>query len=164
MLCIRIPTTSCTAATSTASTLRLLVLWSVIEVAQVNSPRIPSDILRHSIWMTLKLVGLQIHLRVEHHKLLLLTFLIEAWEVVSGEVLLKSFVIHKVGWSLTSGATIAKMTALVPFSAMDEELIISVEALTTKAALRMTLEAALVNSARVVVAKLLVFSQLLLCE
>jgi hypothetical protein len=52
------------------------------------------------------------------------------------------------------------MAALVLVPAMCVKLVVSVEALTTEAALRMTLETALVNSARIVVAELLVLSEL----
>lgn len=107
-------------------------------------------------------MSLQIHLRVENNKLLLLTLLIEAGEMVSAEVLLKSFVVHKVSRSLASRPPITQMTALVSLSAMDEKLIISIEAPPTEATFWVALETALVDSARVVVAKLLMLLQLLL--
>lgn len=114
--------------------------------------------------MTFKLMSLQIHLRVEDNKLLLLTFLVKTWEVVTAKVLLKSFVIDEVGRCLPSSPTITKMAAFVTFSAVYEELIISVEALPAETALWMALEPALIYSTRIVVAKLFVPLQLLLCE
>ena len=52
------------------------------------------------------------------------------------------------------------MATLVLVPAMCVQLVVSIEALPTEAALRVTLEATLIDSARVVVAELLVLSEL----
>lgn len=52
------------------------------------------------------------------------------------------------------------MATLVLVPAMCVKLVVSVEALPTEAALRVTLETTLIDSARVVVAELLVLSEL----
>lgn len=59
---------------------------------------------------------------------------------------------------------IAKMTSFMFLPTMDVEFIIAIETLSTKATFRVPLESALIDSSRVVVAELFMFSQLGYCE
>ena len=77
------------------------------------------------------------------------------------KMLLQRIVIQEVLRVLASCSSIAKMAALVLLAAMGKQLVIAIKPLPAKATLRMTLEATLIDSARVVVSKFLMSSQLL---
>ena len=101
-------------------------------------------------------MSLEIHLRIEHNELLL-----EAFSLWAGEVVfLKRIVVDIILLLSAAFSAVTDMATLVLVPAMCVKLVVSVEALTTEAALRMTLETTLIDSARVVVAELLVLSQL----
>jgi len=111
--------------------------------------------------MSLELMSLQIHLGIKDDELLLQTLLVGAHEVILSEVNLESVVVDIV---LGLSATIAAITQVASFVAvttMGEEFIVSVEALTTEATLRMALEARLVLGTRDIITVLFVSTQFL---
>ena len=105
-------------------------------------------------------MSLEIHFRIEHNELLLEAFSVWAREVVFLKVQLKRIVVDIILLLSAAFSAVTDMATLVLVPAMCVKLVVSVEALTTEAALRMTLETTLIDSARVVVAELLVLSQL----
>lgn len=105
-------------------------------------------------------MSLEIHFRIEHNELLLETFPVWARKVVFLKVLLKRVVVDIILLLSAAFSAVTDMATLVFIPAMCVKLVVSVEALTTEAALRMTLETTLVDSPRIVVAELLVLSQL----
>ena len=81
------------------------------------------------------------------------------------EMHLKGVVVDKILlFSAPPFSAIANVAALVLVSAMSVKLIVAIEALSTEATFRMSLEATLIYCSRVIVAKLLVLSQIGLRE
>ena len=105
-------------------------------------------------------MSLEIHLRIEHNELLLEAFSVWAREVVFLKVQLKRIVVDIILLLSAAFSAVTDMATLVLVPAMCVQLVVSIEALPTEAALRVTLETTLIDSARVVVAELLVLSQL----
>lgn len=112
--------------------------------------------------MRLELVGLEVHFRIEHNKLFLQAFTVWAHEVVFSEVLLERIVIDKVLLLPASFSSVADVATLMLVATMRVELIVSVEALAAESTFRVSLETALINCARIVVAKFLVLLEV--CE
>jgi len=106
-------------------------------------------------------MSLQIHLGIKDDELLLQTLLVRADEMVLSEVNLESIVVDIVLRLSTTIAAVAQVAALVAVTTMGEEFIVSVEALTTEATLRMALEARLVLGTRDIITVLFVSTQLL---
>jgi len=114
--------------------------------------------------MLLELMGFEVHLRIEDDELLLLAFLVQAWEVISPKVLLERIVIEVILRIVAASPPIAQMASFVFVSAMGEQFVIAIEPLPAKSALRMPFETALVDGSRVVITELLVPLQFLRCE
>jgi hypothetical protein len=94
---------------------------------------------------------LQVHFRIEDDKLLLQALLIRADKVVLSEVHLEGVVIDVVLRVSATIAAITQVAAFVAVTAMREQFIVAVEALTTETTLGMTLETRLVLGTRDVV-------------
>ncbi len=110
--------------------------------------------------MRFKLVRLEIHLGLKHNKLLVQTVLLHTEVVIFSKVNFERVVVDIVLLLPAGVPSIADMAALVPVSAVRIQLIVTIEALLAKSALRMPSETALVHCAGVVVPKLLMLSQL----
>lgn len=114
--------------------------------------------------MLFYLMRLEIHGRIENHKLLLHALTIRAGVVVLVEVLLQSVVIEEVARVVSIRHSIAQMATLVPVAAVGVKLISAVESLPAKAALWMSLKTSLFGGSWCVVAVPLMLAQLLLGE
>jgi hypothetical protein len=139
----------------------LLVGSTVIEARDVNSAGITTSVLGQAVGVSFKLMSLQVHFRIEDDKLLLQALLIRADEMVLSEMHLDSIVIDIVLRVSATITAITQVTTLVAVTAMREQLIIAVEALTTEATLGMALETGLVLGTRDVVSVLFVPTQVL---
>jgi lysylphosphatidylglycerol synthetase-like protein (DUF2156 family) len=139
----------------------LLVRSTVIEARDVDSAGITTSILGQAVGMSFELMSLQIHFRVEDDKLLLQALLIRADEMVFSEMHLEGVVIDIVLRVSATIAAITQVAAFVAVTAMREQFIIAVEALTTETTLGMTLETRLILGARDVVSMLFVPTQVL---
>lgn len=149
------------ATPSSTPTLALGLIWrSVVKAGQIHYPSVPPRILGESIWMALKLMGFQIHLRLENNKFGIKTLLVEAEEVILLKVVLKCIVVDIVLLLPMARPSIADMAALVPVTAVGVELIVPVESLTTKPTFRMASESTLINGSRNVISILLMLAQL----
>lgn len=102
---------------------------------------------------------LKIHLRLEDNELFFQTLLVRTKEVVFTEMDLQLIVVAIVDRFASLTPAVANMTPFMLFPAVSVQLILAVESLPTEAAFRVAFEAALVNCAGVVVAKLLVLSK-----
>lgn len=111
--------------------------------------------------MSLQLMSLEIDLGFEDDKLFLQALPIGAEEVVLFEMLLQRVVVHIVLLLPAGISSVTDMTSFMLVSAMGVKLIVTVESLPAKSTLRMTPEATLINCARVIIAKLLMFAQFL---
>ena len=111
--------------------------------------------------MHFQLVCLEVHLRVKYNELLLHALSVWAQEVVFSKVHLKRIVVDIVLLlPAPTVLTIADVAAFVFVPTMRVELVVPVEALATEATFRMSLESALIDRARVIVAELLMFAQI----
>lgn len=110
--------------------------------------------------MKFQLVGLQIHLRLEHDKLLIQAFLVQAQEVVFLEMVLERGIINVVLLLAMSGSSIADVASLMLVTAVCIQFVISVESLATETTFGVTSETTLVNSTGDVISVFLVFPQL----
>jgi hypothetical protein len=100
---------------------------------------------------------LEIHLRIKHDKLLLQALPVRTQEVVFSEVDLERIIVDVILLLPTAAVSaIADVATFVLVPAMGVELVIAIETLTTEAALRVSLETALIDGTRIVVAKFLV--------
>jgi hypothetical protein len=84
--------------------------------------------------------------------------------VVFSKVNFERIVVNKVLLLSAAITSVANVATFVLVSAMGVEFVVSIEALSAEAALWVSLETALIDSAGVIVAKLLVFPQLRICE
>jgi hypothetical protein len=107
-----------------------------------------------------KLVGLEVHLRLEHDKLLLETLAVRAHVVLLLEVVLKRVVVQVVV-RLARVATVAEEATLVLVPAVLVQFVAVVETGAAKAAQRVAPEAGLVDGAGLVVAVAHVLGELL---
>jgi len=114
--------------------------------------------------MCFKLMSFEINLGIENDKLLLETFRIWTHKMVFAEVNLQSVVIDVVLWAESTISPVANMASFVLVTTMREQLVISIEPHSTEATFRMSLESALIDSSRVIVAKLFMLFELLLRE
>lgn len=108
--------------------------------------------------MLFQLMSLQVHLGLEHHKLLVQTLLIKTEEVVFLEMTLKGRVINVVLLLTIVGTAVTDMAAFVLLTTMGIKLIITIEPLPTETAFGMSFETALVDGTRLVIAILFVLS------
>lgn len=109
--------------------------------------------------MCLDLVGLQIHLRLENDKLFFQAFFIQASEMILMEVIFQCVVVNIVLLLTMGGASVTDVATFVFIAAVSVQLIVTIEPLATKPALRMSSEATLVYSSRLVVAGPFVLTQ-----
>lgn len=110
--------------------------------------------------MGFQLVAFEIHLSFKNNKFFVQTFLIQAQKVVFLEMLLKSIIVDIILLLAVARLSITDMASLMLVSTMGVELVVSIEALTAKFTLGMSLETALVDSTGVIVAEFLVFPKL----
>jgi hypothetical protein len=80
--------------------------------------------------------------------------------VIFAEVILERIVVDVILLLSTTVPTIANVATLVLVSAVRVQFVVSIKAFPAEATLWVSLESALVNGTRVVVAELLVFAQL----
>lgn len=113
--------------------------------------------------MFTQLMCLEVHLRCEDNKLLLLAFAVHARIVVLFEMLLKSIVVNVVV-RLSRIFAVTKETPFVLVPAMLVKLVAIIEALAAESAQGMALESSLVHCTRAVVSVAHVFLKLLLSE
>lgn len=113
--------------------------------------------------MLLELMRFQIHLSRKDDKLLLLALAIQAHKMVLAEVLLQRLVVDIVMW-VSAVLSIAKEAPLVLLSAMDVQLIITIEALSAETTQRMSLKTTLINRTRIIISFRHMFLQLLVGE
>ena len=104
---------------------------------------------------------LQIHLRLEDDELLLQAFLIGAHEMVTPKVLLQRVIVDVILLLTAPTSSIANMASFMFVPTMDVQFIVPIESLSTETAFWMPLEPTLVDSARVIISKLLMLAQLL---
>jgi hypothetical protein len=123
------------------------------KIGEVDAPGVS----RQSIRMRLKVVGLEVHLRLEDDEFLLQALFVKAEEVISLKVFLQSVVVQIVV-RLAWGSSIADMAPLMLLTTMSVQLIVAVEVLLAETASRVPLKSALVNGARLVVAALLMLA------
>ena len=109
--------------------------------------------------MCLDLVTLQVHLRLKNDELFLQTLFIQASEMIFVEVILQCVVVNIVLLLTMGGASVTDVATFVFITAMSVQLVVAVEPLTTKATLRVSPEATLVYSSRLVIARLFVLTQ-----
>lgn len=110
--------------------------------------------------MRFDLMSLEVHLRIKYNKFLLQTFSVWTHEMVFPEVLLERIVVHKVLLLPAPITAVANVAAFVLISTMCVQLIVSVEALATETAFRVSLEATLIDRARVIVTELLMLPEI----
>jgi hypothetical protein len=139
----------------------LLVRSTVIETRDVNSAGITTSVFGQAVRVSFELMSLQVHFRIEDDKLLLQALLIRADKVVLSEVHLEGVVIDVVLRVSATIAAITQVAAFVAVTAMREQFIVAVEALTTETTLGMTLETRLVLGTRDVVSMFFVPAQVL---
>lgn len=84
--------------------------------------------------------------------------------MVFSEMLFQAVIIDVVLLLPPTISPITEVASLMLVSAVNVELIVAIEPLSTKAAFRMTFETALVDSPRIIIAKLFVLFQLGYCE
>jgi hypothetical protein len=80
------------------------------------------------------------------------------------EVLFQSLVVHVVLWRGASSTSVTQMTSFMLFTAMCKELVVAVESLSTETTFWVAFEPALINGARIVIAKFLMPLQFLVGE
>jgi hypothetical protein len=114
--------------------------------------------------MCLDLMRFDVHFRVKDHKFLLQALPIWTQKVVFLEVNLERVIVDKVLLLSAAITPVADVAAFVFVSAMCVQFVISIEALSAETAFWMSLEATLIDRARVVVAKLLMFLQFRVSE
>lgn len=105
-------------------------------------------------------MSLKIHLGIEDNKLLLQAFSVWAHEMVFPKMLFERVVVDVILLLSAAISAIANVATLVLVSAMCVQLIVSIEALATETTFWMSLKPALIDSARVIVAELLVLPEL----
>ena len=138
------------------------LMWgTIVKGGDVDPSSVPPCILGQTIGMGFQLMRLQIHLRLEDDELLLQAFLISAHEMVTPKVLLQRIVVDVILLLAAPIPAIANMASFMFVPTMDVQFIVSIESLTTETAFRMPFETALVDSARVIISKLLMLAQLL---
>jgi hypothetical protein len=109
--------------------------------------------------MCLKLVTLQVHLRLEYDKFLFQALLVQADEMVLLKMVLKCVVIDVVLLLTVRRTSVTNVATLVLVTTMSVKLIVAVESLATKATLGVSLEATLIYGTWLVVTRLLVLAQ-----
>jgi hypothetical protein len=109
--------------------------------------------------MDRQLMGFEIHLRFKNVGLAFNALPLETHKMGFGEMLLEFGVVAVVLRVATTISPIANMASLVLLSTMGIQFVISIEALSAEAAFRVTFEARLIDSTRIIVAKFLVLSQ-----
>lgn len=114
--------------------------------------------------MTFKLVGFQIHFRLENYKFLLQAFLIGAQEMILSEMLLQRIVVLIVLLLSPFVSSITYMTSFMLVSTMGVKFVITIKSLPAEPTFWVPFESTLINSTRIVIAKFLMFSELLWCE
>ena len=98
----------------------------------------------------------EIHFGLKHYKFLGQTVLVQAQVMISLEMLFQRLVVQVILGMSSVVSPVADVALFVFLSAMNVELVVTIEAFLAKATLWVSLEAALINSAWVVVANLLV--------
>lgn len=109
--------------------------------------------------MCLDLVTLQVHLRLENDELFFQTLFIQASEMILMKVILQCVIVNIVLLLTMGGASVTDVATFVFITAMSVQLVVAVEPLTTKSTLRVSPEATLVYSSRLVIARLFVLTQ-----
>lgn len=141
------------------------LMWcTIVEGGNVDPSSVPPCILGQTIGMVFQLMRLQIHLRPEDDELLLQAFLVGAHEMVTPKVLLQRVVVDVILLLAAPTPSIANMASLMFVPTMNVQFIVPIESLSTETAFWMSLEAALVDSARMIISKLLMLAQLLWSE
>lgn len=97
-------------------------------------------------------MSFQVHFRSKNHELFLHTLLVGALEVIFSEVNLKCIVVLEILLLSRTVLPITDVTSFMLVAAMRVQFVIAIESLLAEAALGMTLEPALIDSPRVVVA------------
>lgn len=105
-------------------------------------------------------MSLKIHLRFKDYKFLLQALFVHTQEMISAEVVLQCVVIDKVLLLPAVRPAVADMASFMPVATMCVKFVVSVEALSAKSALGVSLEAALLEATRLVIAVLLVSPKL----
>jgi len=100
-----------------------------MKARHVNPPRIAKRILGQAAGVNFQLMRLQIHVRIKNDKLLLQTFSIRTQEVFLLEMHLERMVVDIVLLLSAPVTTIANVTALMLISAMQVELVVTIETL-----------------------------------
>ena len=114
--------------------------------------------------MNLQLMGFNIHLRVEHNKLLLEALSVRTQEVILAEMHFKRVVVYIVLLLSAPFAAIADVASFMLVSAMRVKLVVAVEACSTESAFWVPLESALVDCTGIVITEFLVLLQVGRCE
>lgn len=110
--------------------------------------------------MALQLMGFQIHLRLEHHKLLVQALFIQAKEVVLLKMIFERIVVDIILLLASTRPSVADVTSFMAIATMSIEFVVSVEPLATESTLGMTSKATLVHGARHIVTMLFMLAQL----
>lgn len=109
--------------------------------------------------MCLNLVTLQVHLGLENHKLLFQALFIQASEMILVKVILQRVVVNIILLLTMRGASVTDVATFMFITAMSVQLVVAVESLTTKSTFRVSPEATLVYSSRLVIARFFVLTQ-----
>lgn len=109
--------------------------------------------------MCLQLMCFEIHLALEHHKLLRQTLLVWTCKVVLPKVHFQRIIVQVVLVLLPVITTITYVAALVLLTTMRKQLVIAVEALSAEAAFGMALETALIDCAWSVIAEFFMLAE-----
>ena len=104
-------------------------------------------------------MGLQIHLRFEHHEFLLQTLLVQAKKVVLLEMFLERIVVDIVLLLAMSRPSVTDMAPLMPVTTVSIQFVISVEPLSAETAFWMASKPALINGAGDIISVLFVLAQ-----
>jgi hypothetical protein len=112
--------------------------------------------------MLLQLVRFQVHLRRKNNKLLVQARFLHAQKVILPIVQFQAIIVYIV--LRLPSSSIADKASFVFLSAVDVQLVIAIEPLSTEATFRMTFETALVYCSRVIISFPHMFSQLLVRE
>ena len=114
--------------------------------------------------MHFELMRLQVHFRLKGTGLVIQTFLFRTQEMILPEMIFQGAIVYVVLLMPRGIPSIADEAFLVLISAMLIQLIISIKTDPAEATFRMTFEATLVHSSRVVITKLFVPSKFLMSE
>ena len=131
---------SCWVAATAPSSVGLMGS-SIVKARYVYSSRVSAGVFGEAIRMSFELMAFEVHFRLENYEFLLLAFRVETGEVVFSEMFLESVVVDIILLLAAFVSTIAYVASFVLITAVDVQLVVTVEADSTEATFRVAFEA-----------------------